>query len=79
MLRREQKPLGYFPAESHLATQCVDAVEQRLFTVIRHGDRSASGFSQRLREDDPRIAFAGALVAVLVIVALILMREGSLP
>jgi len=79
LLRREQKPLGYFPAESHLATQCVDAVEQRLFTVIRHGDRSASGFSQRLREDDPRIAFAGALVAVLVIVALILMREGSLP
>lgn len=77
--RREQAPQGYFPQEGHLSTQCLDAVEQRMFTVIRHGDRSASDLSRRLREDDPRIAFAGALVAVLAIVALILLREGSLP
>jgi hydrogenase-4 component B len=33
---------------------CPDAVERRLFSVIKHGDESASELSRQLREDDPR-------------------------
>ena len=78
-LRRQKQPLGYFPEDSYLITNCVDAVERRVFSVIRHGDASATELSRRLREDDPRIAFAAALTAIALISALIVMMGGPLP
>jgi hydrogenase-4 component B len=78
MLRRQKAPEGYFPADGYLITHCPDAVERRLFAVIKHGDESAAELSRRLREDDPRVAFGAALVAVVVIAGLVVLSGGAL-
>ena len=78
MLRRQKAPAGYFPADSYLITDCVDAVERRLYSVIGHGDASAGDLSSRLREDDPRIAFAAALVAIVMIAGVVVLAGGPL-
>src|SRR5690606_38710120 len=78
MRRRQKAPAGYFPTDSYVITDCVDAVEQRLFAVISHGDASAADLSSKLREDDPRIAFAAALIAIVVIGGLVMLTGGSL-
>ena len=78
LLRRQKPPEGYFPQDSYLVTNCADAVEHRLFSVIRHGDESAGDLSRRLREDDPRLAFAAALVAIIVIGGLVVLTGGPL-
>ncbi len=73
LLRRKKSPAGYFPSDSYVITDCVDAVERRLFSVISRGDASAADLSAKLREDDPRVAFAAGLVAVIVIGGLVLL------
>jgi hydrogenase-4 component B len=78
MLRRQKAPAGYFPTDSYLITDCVDAVERRLYSVIGHGDTSATELSARLREDDPRIAFAAALIAIVLIAGLVVLAGGPL-
>jgi len=78
LLRRQKAPTGYFPDDAYLITDCVDAVERRLFSVIGHGDNSASDLSGRLREDDPRFAFAAALAAIVVIAGLVVLAGGPL-
>ena len=78
-LRRQKAPLGYFPTDAYLITDCVDAVERRLFSVISHGDASATDLSRRLREDDPRFAFAAVLIAIVVIAGLVVFASGPLP
>lgn len=78
LLRRQKAPQGYFPVEAYLITDCVDAVERRLFAVIKHGDESAQQASSRLREDDPRLAFGAALVALIVLAASIVLAGGPL-
>lgn len=78
-VQRLQAPQGYFPTDAQLATECVDAVERRLFAVIRHGDASAAELSRQLREDDPRIAFAAALIAVVVLSGVVVLIGGPLP
>lgn len=78
-VKRQKAPLGYFPTDSYLITDCVDAVERRLFSVIKHGDASATALSRRLREDDPRIAFAAALAAVVLVAGLVVLSTGPLP
>lgn len=78
LLRRQHAPQGYFPQDGWLITDCVDAVERRLFSVIKHGDESAGDLSRRLREDDPRLAFAAALVAIVVIAGLAVLAGGPL-
>ena len=77
-LRRQKTPQGYFPSDAWLITDCVDAVERRLFSVINQGDASASDMSRLLREDDPRVAFAAGLLALLVIAGLVLLAGGLL-
>lgn len=77
-MRRQKAPAGYFPADSYLVTNCVDAVERRLFAVIANGDASASKLSGALREDDPRIAFAAALIAVIAMAGLVVLVGGAL-
>jgi hydrogenase-4 component B len=77
-LRRQKAPEGYFPTDAYLITDCVDAVERRLFSVIKHGDASAGELSGHLREDDPRIAFAAALVALVLIAGLVVLAGGPL-
>ncbi len=78
LLRRQHAPEGYFPKDAYLISDCVDAVERRLFAVIKHGDESATDLSRRLKEDDPRLAFAAALVAVVLIGGLIVLAGGPL-
>ena len=79
-LRKRQKaPGGYFPNESYVVTDCADAVERRLYTVIEHGQESALELSAAMREDDPRLAFATALAALVIIAALVVLAEGALP
>ncbi len=78
LLRRQKAPEGYFPQDAYLITDCVDAVERRLFSVINHGDESATDLSRRLREDDPRLAFAAGLVAIVVIAGLVWLAGGPL-
>ena len=78
MLRRQKAPKGYFPSDSYLVTDCVDAVERRLFSVIGHGDTSASELSRKLHEDDPRVAFGAALIALVVIAGLVVLAGGPL-
>lgn len=78
MLRRQKAPTGYFPTEGYLVTDCVDAVERRLFSVIGHGDASAADLSRRLREDDPRVAFAAALIGIVAIAGVLVLASGPL-
>ncbi|MBN2448192.1 MAG: proton-conducting membrane transporter, partial [Phycisphaerae bacterium] len=78
LLRRQKAPAGYFPRDSYVVTDCVDAVERRLFNVIDHGDDTAIELSRRLREDDPRVAFAAGLAGVMIIAVLVLLAEGVL-
>ena len=78
MLRRQKAPEGYFPSDGYLITHCPDAVERRLFAVIQHGDESAAGLSRQLREDDPRVAFGAALVALVLIAGLVVLGTGAL-
>jgi hydrogenase-4 component B len=79
LLQRKKEPLGYFPTDAYVVTDCVDAVERRLYNVIGHGDDSATDLSQKLHEDDPRRSFAAGLFAIVVITALVLLAEGALP
>jgi hydrogenase-4 component B len=79
LLKRHKAPAGYFPSDSYVITDCVDAVERRLYNVIGHGDESASEISRLIHEDDPRLAFAIGLAAIMTIAALVLLAEGALP
>jgi hydrogenase-4 component B len=79
LLRRQKAPTAYFPDDSYLITDCVDAVERRLYAVIAHGDASATELSRRLREDDPRVAFGAALIAMGLIAGLVVLTGGVLP
>lgn len=77
-VRRRKAPAGYFPSDSYLITNCVDAVERRLFSVIKRGDASATEISGKLREDDPRVAFAAALIAITLVAGLVVLTGGPL-
>ena len=79
LLKRQKAPVGYFPSDSYVITDCVDAVERRLYSVIDHGNESAMLMSQKLHEDDPRLAFSAGLAAIVAIAALLLLTEGALP
>ncbi|HZX32630.1 MAG TPA: hypothetical protein VFF03_14850, partial [Rhodocyclaceae bacterium] len=65
--------------DSYAITDCVDAVEHRLYSVINHGDETATDVSQKMQEDDPRFAFSAGLAAMVIIAALALLAEGALP
>jgi len=78
LLRRKKAPAGYFPTDAYVITDCVDAVERRLFAVIGHGDDSASEISRKIREDDPRFAFAAGLAAVVLLTMVVLLSGGGL-
>lgn len=78
MLRRQKVPVGYFPTDAYLITDCVDAVERRLYSVIGHGDASATDLSSKLREDDPRVAFGAALIAIVLIAGMVVLAGGPL-
>ena len=78
LLRRQKAPEGYFPTDAYLLSHCPDAVERRLFNVIKHGDETAADLSQRLREDDPRLSFAAVLVTLVVIGGLVVLTGGAL-
>jgi len=79
LLKRQKAPAGYFPSDSYVITDCVDAVERRLYSVIGHGDETASEVSRKMQEDDPRLAFSAGLAALVIIAALVLLAEGALP
>ena len=79
ILRRRKAPVGYFPADSYAITDCVDAVEHRLYAVIGHGDDSAENISRKLPEDDTRITFAAGLIAVVLIIGLAMITSGDKP
>lgn len=78
LLRRRKPVLGYFPQDAYVITDCVDAVERRLFTMIKHGDESAERLSREIREDDPRVAFAAGLLALILIAGLVFFGHGAL-
>ncbi|WP_284618612.1 proton-conducting transporter transmembrane domain-containing protein [Aquabacterium humicola] len=78
LLYRRKGPQAYFPNDAYVITDCVDAVERRLYSVIGHGDTSAGELSRKLREDDPRLAFAAGLIALVVIAGLIVISGGAL-
>lgn len=79
LLKRRKAPTGYFPSDSYVITDCVDAVERRLYAVIGHGDESATDISRKMHEDDPRLAFAAGLAGIVTIAALIVLSEGAMP
>lgn len=78
LLKRQKAPAGYFPRDSYVITDCVDAVERRLYNVIDHGDDTAVELSEKMREDDPRLAFSAGLAAIVIIASLVLLAEGAL-
>ncbi len=78
LLKRQKAPAGYFPRDSYVITDCVDAVERRLYNVIDHGDDTAVELSEKMREDDPRLAFSIGLAAIVIISSLVLLAEGAL-
>ena len=54
-------------------------MERRIFSVVANGDASARTWSGWLHEDDPRIAFGVALVAIVAIAGLVVLSTGPLP
>ena len=78
LLRRQRAPQGPFPSDAYLVADCVDAVERRLFSAIKRSDESAAEISRKLQEDDPRLAFAGALLAIVAIAGLVVLAGGWL-
>ncbi len=79
LVQRRKAPLGYFPQSSYVVTDCVDAVERRLYAVIGQGDVTAGELSRKLQEDNPRFAFAMGLAAIALIAAMVFLLEGALP
>ncbi len=79
LIRRKKAPAGYFPTDAYYLTDCVDAVERRLFNVIGQGDHSASELSRKIREDDPRIAFAAGLAVVVLFAVVVFLSGAGLP
>jgi hydrogenase-4 component B len=79
LVERRKAPTGYFPQSSYVVTDCVDAVERRLYSVIGQGDETAADLSHKLQEDDPRFAFSMALAAIVLIAMLVFLLEGALP
>ena len=79
LIKRRKAPAGYFPDDGYVITDCVDSVERRLYSVIGHGDGTASEISKKMQEDDPRLAFSAGLAALVIIAALVLLAEGALP
>jgi hydrogenase-4 component B len=79
LVKRRKAPLGFFPQSSYVVTDCVDAVERRLYAVIGQGDATASDLSKKLQEDNPRLAFAMGLAAIALIAAMVFLLEGALP
>ena len=79
LLKRQKTAQGYFPSDAYVITDCVDAVERRLYKVIGHGNDSAHLISRLMHEDDPRLAFALGLAAIVAIAAIVMLAEGSLP
>ena len=68
MLRRQKAPEGYFPTDSYLITRL--RRRGRAAPVRGHQPRRRVGQPScrgQLREDDPRMAFAAALVAIVLI------------
>ena len=78
LLKRQKAPAGYFPRDSYVITDCADAVERRLYNVIDNGDDTAAGLSEKMREDDPRMAFSAGLAALVIIASLVVLAEGAL-
>jgi hydrogenase-4 component B len=79
LLKRQKAPTGYFPTDAYVVTDCVDAVERRLYNVIGQGDQSAGLISRLMHEDDPRLGFALGLAAVVAMAALVVLADGALP
>ncbi len=77
--KRQKPPVGYFPQDAYVVTDCVDAVERRLYHVIGQGNETAGLISRWMHEDDPRLSFALGLAAVMAIAALVVLAEGALP
>jgi hydrogenase-4 component B len=70
-LRRQQLPTEYFPERpGHIHSHHPDAVEQRMFEVLGHGEDFVVQASTRIPEQ-PRFAFAAGLIALLLIGALL--------
>ena len=59
----------------YLNTHFVDAIERRMFKVIGEGERLIDSLAETIREES-KISFAVGLVVIIVVVALILMRNG---
>jgi hydrogenase-4 component B len=71
-LRRARLPERVFPQQpGHLATHHVDAVERRMFEVLGQGEEMATKASDKISEE-PRVAFAAGLVAIVVIFGLLI-------
>jgi hydrogenase-4 component B len=70
-LRRSRLPEQVFPQQAgHLSTHHVDAVERRMFEVLGQGEEMATKASDKISEE-PRVAFAAGLVAIIVIFGLL--------
>ncbi len=69
-------PEGPFPAEAHLRTHTVDAVEDRMFEVLNTGEDSLAMLAEKAPLT-PRIAFALGLVVLVATVAIVLAGTGG--
>ena len=71
-LRRERLSTKAFPPDrGHVSTHHIDAVERRMFEVIGQGEEFVTKTSERIPEQ-PRFAFAAALVLLVTIVAVLI-------
>jgi len=73
-LRRESLPVGYFPADGHLSTHQVDAVERRIFQILGDGEQAVHQLRAK-SPDVPRYAFGAGLVVLALIVGLAVLAR----
>ena len=72
VVRKERLPHEIFPQQpGHLATHHPDPVEKRMFEVMGQGEEFVTQTAGRIPEQ-PRFAFAAALVTLVLLGALLL-------
>ena len=71
-----QLPEGPFPHEAHLRTHTVDAVEDRMFEVLKTGE-STLGILADKAPQSAGLSFAVGLIVLLATVALVLASTGG--
>ena len=70
---RKKLPKGVFPEDGFLETNCVDAVESKIFSALSEGENVSTRLMSRIPESSS-FSFLIGLLTLLIMVALLATR-----